>query len=86
MSFIDDVKNCFSFDSLPTPPTFRAVLFGDRALYLESVIDLVSYDLQEIVLRVKNSVVKVQGKGLYIKKFCDGDVVICGKISAIING
>ena len=85
MSFIDDVKNCFSFDALPSPPTFRAVLFGDSAVYFGSVLDLVSYDLQEIVLRAKKGMVKVQGKGLYIKKFCDGDVVICGKISAIIN-
>lgn len=85
MSFIDDVKKCFAFDTLTSPPTFRAVLFGDGAVYLESILDLVSYDLQEVVLRVKKGMVKVQGKGLYIKKFCDGDVVICGKISAIIN-
>ena len=86
MSFIDEVKNCFTPDEISTPPTFRAVLFGDRAVYLENVKRLISYDVQEIVLGVKKGVVKVQGKDLYVKKFCDGDVVICGKISAVISG
>ncbi len=83
MSFIDDIKACFSADEIPKEPIFRAVMFGDNALYLENVCSIVEYSCEQIILCLKKGGLRILGKNLYIKKYCVGDVAVCGKISAI---
>ncbi len=83
MGFIENIKNCFGADELPKEPIFRAVLFGDSAAYLENVTAIARYEECEIVLSLKRGGLSVRGEGLYIKKYCSGDVVICGKIKAL---
>ena len=83
MGFIDDIKSCFSSEELPTVPLFRAVLFGEGALYVENVKQIVRYTEEEIVLGLKRGGLAICGSDLYVKKYCEGDVVICGKIKAV---
>lgn len=83
MSFIDSIKECFNSEELPKEPIFRAVMFGDSAVYLENVKTVLHYDLEEIGLGIKKGKITVRGQGLYIKKYCAGDVIICGKIKSI---
>jgi sporulation protein YqfC len=83
MSFIEDIKGCFSPDEMPTSPTFRAVLFGDNAAYFENVKTIISYQRNEILLALTRGRLKVKGENLYVKKYCAGDVAVCGKICAI---
>ena len=85
MSLIDSMKSCFGTEELPTEPIFRAVLFGDTAGYFENVKSIVHYSPEEICLCLKKGVLKIQGAGLYIKKYCSGDIVVCGKIKALIR-
>ena len=83
MSFIDSIKNCFTPDEIPKDPIYRAVIFGDGAIYLENVCSIISYASEEISLALKKGGLVIKGRCLYIKKYCAGDVVICGKIMAI---
>ena len=83
MGFIDSIKNCFSQEELPKEPVFRAVLFGDTACYFENVCCIVRYDVEEIVLGLKKGGISIRGQGLYLKKYCAGDVVVCGKIKSV---
>lgn len=83
MSFIDDIKGCFNPDELPKEPIYRAVLFGDGAGYFENVRTIAHYQTDEILLCLKKGGLLVKGKDLYVKKYCAGDVVICGKITSI---
>ena len=83
MGLIDNIKDCFCQNELPSNCNYRAVLFGDSAGYFENVKSIVSYDVKEVVLSLKNGGLRVEGKDLYIKKYCEGDVVICGKIQSI---
>lgn len=83
MSFIDNIKQCICAEDFPSPPSFRAVMFGDRAIYLENVCTIISYTKDEVRLSLKKGGLNVKGKELYIKKYCQGDVVICGKISSL---
>ena len=83
MSFIDDIKGCFNPDELPKEPIYRAVLFGDGAAYFENVRTIAHYQTDEILLCLKRGGLLVKGKDLYVKKYCAGDVVICGKITSI---
>ena len=83
MGFIEDIKNCFSLEEFPSKPTYRAVLFGDTAGYFENVLGIISYTKEEIALSIKNGRLIIRGEGLYVKKFCVGDIVVCGKILSL---
>ena len=83
LSFIDNVKSCFTSEELPLSPSFRAVMFGDRAIYFEGILSIVYYAKEEIVLQIKKGKIKIKGQDLYIKKYCGGDVAICGLIKGM---
>ena len=83
MGFIDSIKDCFCQNELPVECSYRAVLFGDSAGYFEKVKSIVSYEKEQVILSLKNGGLKISGKDLYIKKYCLGDVVICGKIQSV---
>ncbi len=83
MSFIDCISRCFNSEELSSSGQFRAVLFGDGAVYFESVKAIGGYTEKEVYLILKKGGIKIKGEGLYIKKYCAGDVAVCGKISII---
>ena len=83
MSFIDNIKECFCSEEMPKEPIFRAVLFGDTAGYFENVCAIGHYDCGEIMLLLKKGKLTIKGDGLYVKKYCAGDVVVCGRIKSI---
>ena len=83
MGFIDSIKNCFRAEELPIEPIYRAVLFGDGAAYFENVRAVVGFSEEEIILSLKRGGLKISGEKLYIKKYCSGDVAVCGKIRVI---
>ncbi len=83
MSFIEDVKNIFGPDEFPASTAFRAMLFGDRAVYVEGVKSLRSYSDSKIEMLVKNGTITVCGEKLYVKRYCMGDMAVCGKIKSL---
>ena len=83
MSFINEIKNCFKSEELPVEPTYRAVLFGDGAAYFENVRAIVGFSQEEIILSLKRGGLKLTGENLSVKKYCSGDVAVCGKIKVI---
>ena len=83
MSFIDNIKNCINSWENPNLSEFRLVSFGFRSVYFENVASIVSYTKEQIVLGLKKGALKIEGKELCIKKYCGGDVVVCGEIKKI---
>ena len=79
MGFIDTIKENFN-EIFPTPPLYRAVILGDRAGYFENIVGIKSFSPDEIVAFLKKGELKITGNDLYVKKFCEGDLVILGKI------
>lgn len=82
MSFIDIIKENFNNEQ-GMDCKFRAILFGDSGGYFECVKCIEQYSSEQIAFRVKNQTVVVRGTGLYIKSYCEGDLVICGKINVV---
>ncbi len=78
MSFIENIKENLGEELCP--PTYRALIFGDNAVYFEGVKSITSYDDKEIVLALKRGSLRLYGKNMRIKKYCAGDVVVCGVI------
>ena len=61
----------------------RCAFFPNGGGYFQGVKSLVSFSEQEIVLLLKKAKVYVKGNGLSVKKYCDGDMEITGKIYAV---
>lgn len=82
MGFEQNILECFNCF---TEPMFKACLIGDNAVYLQGVKGLKSFSNESIVVFLKRGEVEIKGENLYIKKYCLGDVAICGKINAILR-
>jgi len=86
MGFMDNIFKSTLIEPFPKEPPTRIMLIGDFAGYFEHVKTIISYSPEEIILGVKKNIVKVVGEKLLIKRFCEGDVVICGKIISVSKG
>ena len=82
MSFLENIYSCFNNSSslLPLP---KILLIGNGCGYFEGVKSINSYSEKEIILLTKQGKIIILGNKLVINKFCEGDVVICGKILTI---
>lgn len=83
MGFIEEIKRSFCLDQGIAEPVYRAVIFGDGGAYVENVKAIIKYSCEEVLLSLKSGGLKISGSELYIKKYCAGDVVVCGKITTI---
>ena len=81
MSFIDEVLSVFGGDNAAPVP--RVMLFGDTAAYLEGVKAIKSYSQDKIEVLVLKGEIKITGEGLFVKKYCAGDLAVCGKIKSV---
>ncbi len=85
MAFFDSILESLWARNLSGEPSFVAVLYGDNSAYIEKVCSVKSYSACEIVLAVKRGELIISGENMYIKKYCQGDVCICGKIQSIVR-
>lgn len=83
MGFIDEILKSVGVENFPAQPCYKIMIFGESAGFFENVTGIRYYDEEEISLLVKNGEIIVRGEKLYIKKYCAGDVVICGKITSL---
>lgn len=83
MGFIENILENFKDTSLCVKPSFKAVLFDEKAVFMEGVKGIKSFNTEEISLFVGKGEVLVKGNNLFIKKYCLGDVAICGQIKSI---
>lgn len=83
LGFEDNILECFN--DLPSfcEPIFKAVMLGDNAVYLQGVKGLKSFSRDCVCLFLRKGEVQVQGENLYIKKYCAGDIAVCGKILSV---
>ena len=83
MGFIDNIAESLGLSELKAEQSFRAVLMGDGAAYFENVSSVKSYSPDKIELVLKKGGLKITGESLFIKKFCAGDVAVCGRIKTL---
>ena len=83
MGFLDSILGCYNSADFSLKPTFKALLLGEEAVYLEQVKQITKYSQTQVVVSLKKGGVIVNGENLSIKKFCMGDVALCGKIKSI---
>ena len=82
MNFIEDILQCLNLSGT-FEPSFRALLIGNESVYFENVSSIKSYSQNKIELIIKKKEIKIDGENLIIKKYCQGDLLICGKIQTL---
>lgn len=82
MDFIDNIVESLG-GLFPKEPSYKAIFFGDDAVYFQNVCAIISFTPEKITLSTKKGGINLIGKDLFIKKYCLGDVVVCGKIKAM---
>lgn len=83
MGFIDNIAESLGLFDVGAAPSFRAALIGDKAGYFENVKAVKSYSPEKIELYLKRGGLKITGESLTIKKYCAGDLAVCGTIKVI---
>ncbi len=83
MGFFENIAEAFGLSEINAEKFFRAVLIGEEKCYLEGVCSIKSYSPDKIELYLRKGGIKISGEELIIKKFCAGDVAVCGKIKSI---
>ena len=81
MSFISEIAAIFGNDDLTN--SYRVTLFGESAAYIEGVKYIKSYSQDKIELFVLKGELKITGEKLFVKKYCLGDMAICGIIKTV---
>lgn len=81
MSFIDEVLSVFGGENAAPAP--RVMLFGWHSVYVEGVKAIKSYSQDKIEVFVLKGEIKITGEGLFVKKYCAGDLAVCGKIKSV---
>ena len=78
-SILDSLGVVGEFEGLKN----KMVLLGFESAYFDCITGIIGFSDTVISLALKNGKIIITGKDLYIKKFCEGDVVVCGKIQKI---
>lgn len=81
MSFIDEVLSVFGGENAATLP--KVTLLGWQSAYFEGVKAIKSYSRDKIEVFALKGEIKITGEGLVVKKYCAGDLAVCGKIKSI---
>ena len=83
MSLIEDIFESLGLGDITTGGKSKITIIDDVGAYIDSVKSIKSYSKDEIILLTKNAEIIIKGKDLMIKKYCEGDVAICGKITSL---
>lgn len=81
MGFVEEVMGAGA-DRL-APCEYRLTVLGRRCVYVEGIRCVKSFSEEEILLGLKGCCLRITGRGMYIEKFCGGDVEIKGSVTGI---
>lgn len=80
MSFFDSIIESLGVEA---NGYFRVMMIADGTCYVENVLSIKSYSQTEIIVRLKKGGLSISGENMYIKKYCCGDLAVCGKIKSL---
>ena len=64
----------------------RVLQIGKNIVYVSNYKKIISYGSQCITLKLSKGTIKIEGEDLKIKQMDKGEIIIYGKISAILDG
>lgn len=85
MGFIENILESLGLSEEVNEQLSKITLIGDVAGYFECVKSIKKYSKEEIIISLKKETITVTGEELSIKKYCEGDLAVCGKIKSILR-
>jgi hypothetical protein len=79
MSFIENIRQNLNANA---NGFFRAILL-EEGVYVQGVAGIKNFSTEEIVATLKKGEIKILGENLFVKKYCQGDLVVCGKVKEL---
>ena len=61
----------------------RCIFVPNGGGYFEGVKSMVDFSSEKVTVRFAREIVEVEGEELVIKKYCDGDLQLSGKIHSL---
>ena len=83
MAFIEDALSFLGLDKEITPYSHRITLYGKNGALIEGVKKILVFSENEVQLALKDSLLKIVGENLKIKKYGDGEVALVGFITGV---
>lgn len=83
MNFIENLKEIMGANEIMEGGAVKFTVVIEKGGYFENVKGVLSYSDDLIVLKIKGGKISVKGENLFIKKYCEGDLSICGKITSV---
>ncbi len=80
MLLIDNILKGLLGDGNDLSGQYKILLIGEVGCYCSDVKALKEYSSEKVTVLVKNGGVEISGNNLYIKKYCGGDLFVCGRI------
>ena len=68
------------FKSVDGAAMSRCIIVPNGGGYFEGVKGVEDFSSERIVLRFSQGLAAIEGRALFIKKYCDGDLEIAGRI------
>ncbi len=82
MELIQEIMEQLRYDAAVSS-SFRYYFVDGAGAYFQNVKSISSFSENEVSLCVAGGEVKIRGKGLFIRKYFEGDAIVDGKITDI---
>ena len=86
MAFLEEVEKLTGLSTSVLSDGYRIINFSGKAVYIEGIKNILSFDAQQTTFKLKKGVVKVAGDGLVIKELLPNTALVTGSILAVEVG
>jgi len=83
MGFLENICRGLGIEADITPCDFRYSVFGKYGGHFEGVKTLKSFGKEEVIIIIKDGEIKITGKNLSIRKYCENEVALNGEITEV---
>lgn len=83
MGLTDSINNFLGLCNVGACP-YRITVLGSLGVYVEGVEKICNLKKEEIVIKLKNATLLIQGENLSIGSFIDRDLTVRGKVEKIL--
>ena len=80
MNLLENIVDMLGLKDFAYGNGFTLIIINENSAYIQGVKRIEGYTSEKIAVVTKKCKLTVYGKNLCVKKFCMGDMAICGKI------
>lgn len=79
--FLDELSKITGLPISETFKDYKIINVGGKVIYIQNYLKLLTYNQEEIVLKIKNNELIIEGKDLKIAELGEKNILIKGQIN-----